>query len=70
MTKGAMRDVEDSLVGEGFFRCNKCYLINLEYVKSFQNNDITVGKDVVQVSRARKKEFLDQLNEYMSEVGK
>ncbi len=70
VTKGAMRDVEDSLVGEGFFRCNKCYLINLEYVESFQNNDVKVGKDVVQVSRARKKEFLDRLNEYMNEVGK
>lgn len=70
VTKGAMRDVEDSLVGEGFFRCNKCYLINLEYVESFQNNNVKVGKDVVQVSRARKKEFLDRLNEYMNEVGK
>lgn len=69
-TKGSMRDVEDSLTGEGFFRCNKCYLINLEYVESFQNNDVTVGKEVVQVSRARKKEFLDRLNGYMNEVRK
>lgn len=68
--KGSMRDVEESLEGEGFFRCNKCYLVNLEYVESFQNNDVMLGGDVVQVSRARRKEFMDRLNDYLNEVSK
>lgn len=68
--KGSMRDVEGSLEGEGFFRCNKCYLVNLEYVESFQNNDVMLGGDVVQVSRARRKEFMDRLNDYLNEVSK
>jgi DNA-binding LytR/AlgR family response regulator len=70
MTKGSMRDVENRIDSEAFFRCNKCFLINLEYVESFQNNDVVVGPDVVQVSRARKKELLDMLNNYMNEVSK
>lgn len=68
--RGSMKDVEESLVGQVFFRCNKCYLINMEHVESFQNSDVVVGGDIVQVSRARKKEFMDRLNDYLNEVSK
>ncbi len=67
--KGAMREVEEQL-GEGFFRCNKCYLLNLDHVDSIQGNDVTVGGDVIQVSRARRKALMDALNDFISEVGK
>lgn len=70
LTKGAMKEVEAILGVDNFFRCNKCYLINLEYVESVQNFDVTLGKEVVQVSRARKKALLDALNDYLNEVGK
>lgn len=69
-TKGTMKEVEEILKNENFFRCNKCYLINLEYVESIQNNDVTVGGHFLQVSRARRKALLDVLNDYMNEVGK
>lgn len=69
-TKGSIKDVEKEIGEAGFFRCNKCYLINLEYVDSVQNNDIYIGKDVVRVSRAKKKELMDMLNNYINEVSK
>lgn len=69
-TKGSIREVENAIQSGHFFRCNKCYLINLEYVDSVQNNDICIGSDVVQVSRAKKKEFMDMMNNYMNEVSK
>jgi DNA-binding LytR/AlgR family response regulator len=69
-TKGSMKDVENRIDSEAFFRCNNCFLINLEYVEGFYNNDVVVGVDVVQVSRARKKELIDVLNNYMNEVSK
>lgn len=69
-TKGSIREVENEVGTDQFFRCNKCYLINLEYVDSVQNNDIRIGSDVVRVSRARKKEFMDVLNNYINEVSK
>lgn len=69
-TKGSIREVEGAIGTDQFFRCNKCYLINLEYVDSVQNNDIFIGGDVVRVSRAKKKEFMDMLNNYMNEVSK
>lgn len=68
-TKGAMREVEEQL-GEGFFRCNKCYLLNLDHVDSIQGNDVRMGSDVIQVSRARRKALMDALNDFISEVEK
>lgn len=70
VTKGSMKDAEDALEGEKFFRCNRCYLVNLNFVEGFQGSDVTVNGDVIQVSRSRKKAFLDALNDYMNEVGK
>lgn len=68
--RGTMREIEQNLERDGFFRCNKCYLINLEYVEGFQEGKVLVGNDQVQVSRSRKKELLDVLNNYMNEVSK
>ena len=70
VTKSSMREAEDTLGGTKFFRCNRCYLVNLEYVEDFRGNDVTVASDVIQVSRARKKAFMDALNDYMNEVGR
>lgn len=70
VTKSSMEEAEDTLGGTKFFRCNRCYLVNLEYVEDFRGNDVTVASDVIQVSRARKKAFMDALNDYMNEVGR
>lgn len=70
VTKGTIRDAEGQLDQKKFFRCNRCYLVNLEYVENYLGNGITVHKDMIQVSRGRRKPFLDALNEYMNEVGK
>ena len=70
VTKSSMKEAEDTLGGTKFFRCNRCYLVNLEYVEDFRGYDVTVASDVIQVSRARKKAFMDSLNDYMNEVGR
>ena len=67
---GTMREVEKQLEGKGFFRCNKGYLVNLAHVESFRDDTALVGGDQVQVSRAKKKPFLDAVNNYLGEVGK
>ena len=67
---GSMREAEKQLEGKGFFRCNKGYLVNLEHVESFRDDTALVGGDQVQVSRAKKKPFLDAVNNYLGEVGK
>lgn len=68
--KGTLSEAESLLGADSFFRCNKCYLVNLEYVDGVDNTCILIGGDRVQVSRARKKALLDALNDYINEVSK
>lgn len=70
LTKGTMTDAQKALDEEQFFRCNRCYLVNLEYVESIDNYDIQVHSHVIAVSRARKKAFLNALNNYIHDAGK
>lgn len=68
--KGSLAEAEQILGSKNFFRCNKGYLINLEYVKSIQNYDVQVGDTWLQVSRPKKKALMDALNDYINEVSK
>ncbi len=68
--KGSIREMEQELMEDSFFRCNKAFLINLAFVDGVQNNDVYIGKDVVAVSRAKKKALMDELNRYMSYLGR
>lgn len=68
--RGTMKEIEEALAGEDFFRCNKGYLINLDYVTGFEGSNVLLGKEEVQVSRSRKKDLLDALNNHMNEVSK
>ena len=70
LTRGPLSELEVRLDPSQFFRCNKYCLVNLAYIDSFQNNDITIGENHIQVSRARKKAMLDALNNYLNEVCK
>lgn len=66
IAKGTMHDAETQLSQEQFYRCNRCYLVNLDYVENYQGSDITVNGDSIQVSRSRRKSFLDALNIHMN----
>ena len=70
ITRTTLKEVENRLDEKRFFRCSKCYLINLEYVGGYQNNEVNVASNMLQVSRGRKKELMDVLNNYMNEVSK
>lgn len=65
---GSMRDVEQKLPPENFFRSSKAYLVNLEHVDGIQDEDASVNGDRVQISRAKRKAFLAALNHYMGET--
>ncbi len=54
---GSMRDVEQKLPPENFFRSSKAYLVNLEHVDGIQDEDAIVNGERVQISRAKRKAF-------------
>lgn len=60
---GSLRSVEKQF-SQGFARCNQCYLVNLRHVDGVQEDCVQVGGDTLKISRARKKEFMQNLSDY------
>lgn len=67
---GTLKDIELQLQGSSFFRCNKCYLINLAYVERVVHPTVVVAGHELLISRARKKAFLAALTDYVGGFAK
>lgn len=63
-----MKEMEEKLRGECFFRGNKGYLINLAYVESVQDGCAIVRGDKLLLSRGKKHDFMSALTDYWAEV--
>ena len=51
---------------KNFIMCNSGCMVNAAYVKKVVGNDVFVGEDVLQLSRGRKKEFMERYINYLS----
>ena len=63
-----MCDFEKVLGDRNFYRCHKCYMINLDYVDSVTMQDIilTTG-ETIPISKYRKDAFMKRIAEYVCE---
>ncbi len=64
---GYLKTVENEL-GDGFFRASSGYLVNLACVNAVNGCDITVGDDVLKISRGKKRELIERLADYYGGV--
>ncbi len=62
-----LKNIESQLDQSRFFRCNSCYIVNLNYVKEIVDNYTLVGEHRLQVSRARKKPFMEALTNFIGD---
>ena len=63
---GTLKDFEERLAGQDFFRSNSCYLVNLRHVVGVEGQDCVMSnEELLRVSRPRKKAFLTALENYM-----
>ena len=62
-TFGTLQETENVL-GTGFARCSKSFLINLRYVDGIQGNQVALGADLISISRSKRKAFLQALSDY------
>ena len=62
---GNLKEVESVLSGKMFVRCNSCYLVNLNYVYAIRGYTVVVDGDELQISRPRKKAFVQAVNDYL-----
>ena len=65
LVPGSLRALEEKLAGKPFARCNSGYLVNLAQVLGVQQNIVQVGPYQLQISRPRKKAFLEALTDYI-----
>ncbi len=66
---GALKTLEEKLADRPFARCNSGYLVNLAQVKAVQQNTVEVGPYELQVSRPKRKAFLEALTDYIGGEG-
>ena len=58
----SIRELEKELLPEGFFKCNQCYLVNMQYVQSVEKDSVVLKNgECLSISRNRKKPFMQAL---------
>ena len=64
--RGSLGQLEKDMEGSTFARCNSGYIVNLRNIKSIEKDTVIMSNgDRLPVSRARKKEFLNQFAMYL-----
>ena len=64
-TRERIKDAEKILENKGFFRSNKCYLVNLQHVDGIHDGCCEIHGDKLLISRARRGEFMVALSRHM-----
>lgn len=67
---GTMKAMESQLAPYHFARCNNGYLVNLAHVRTVQQNAVVVGDHTLQISRPKRKAFLEALMNYVVHAGR
>ena len=69
VTRERMGDAEKFLSDKGFFRSNKCYLVNLQHVEGIVDGCCEIGGEKLLISRARRNEFMTALTRQIGDDG-
>ena len=67
ITIDTMKNMEQKLENQGFFRSNNGYIVNLKYVRGVEKNVVDVGGHKLQISRPRRKAFMEALTDYIGD---
>lgn len=64
----SMAELERSLSSCKFLRCNNSFLINPAYITKIKSDSVLINDVDIRMSRARKKEFFEQVTSYFKFV--
>ncbi len=62
---GNLKQVEAQLDPRQFVRCNRCYLVNLAFVRGIRGSSVILDDAELQISRPKRNAFLTALNNYL-----
>ena len=78
ISRASMQQAEERLVEYGFFRSNKSYLVNLQYIEAVKDGCCIINGTNLLISRARKSDFMvgyttvgphrDDISFYINEI--
>lgn len=69
--RSTMKEASKLLEGLPFSKCNNCYLVNLSYVKEIAKEDVILNNGIaLKMPRTRRKEFIEDLGNYLSGANK
>lgn len=63
----SMADMEKTLAGCHFARCNQSYLVNLKHVTGVGRETVRVEEYELPISRPKRKQFLKEVSDYLEE---
>ncbi|MBO4990139.1 MAG: response regulator transcription factor [Clostridia bacterium] len=62
---GKLSDLEEKLPSPQFFRCNKSYIVNFNFVGKLSKTSLWVEGEEIMVSRSRQKPLIEEFNRYL-----
>ncbi len=68
--RDTMKNMEAMLEKYSFFRCNNCYLVNLNHVERVDGSTLYVNGEKLTISRPRYKAFMEILTNFWGETQK
>lgn len=63
--RGTIQKKENEFVQDGFAKCSSGCIVNLRYVQRVDKDIVVVNGDYINISRHRRKEFVDHLMAYL-----
>lgn len=63
--KGSLDELEQSLAEHGFFRSNKCYLVNMNQVDGVEDGCCLIAGQRLLISRRKRTAFMNQLSKIL-----
>lgn len=67
--RNTLKILSNQLKPYDFMLCSSNYLINPCYIKVINVQTVTVGDDLLEISRLKRKQFLMQFNEWVAKGG-
>lgn len=66
-TLNSMKNMEQLLDKQRFFRSNNCYIVNLSHIEKIDGNLSYIRGEGLQISRPRKKAFMEALTNFIGD---
>jgi DNA-binding LytR/AlgR family response regulator len=63
MQRSSLKDLLNQLPANQFLQTHRSYAVNIKFARQWTNDHIALGKDIIPISRSKKKEVLDLLNQ-------